>query len=180
MLTARELMTEDVETVTADEEVSEVLTKMSQADFNGYPVVERVETEERTYERLVGVVTQRDMVELFQPSDRTVWVPIGLPPFLETLEYQIDLSWDALDTELDLFKNAGRPVRDVMTTDVVTLGPDATLDEILDVLATDERDVNRVPIIEDDEIVGIVTREDAIRAIRMERTAKEGGAEEGR
>jgi CBS domain-containing protein len=172
MLTARELMTTDVETVNADEEVSEVLTKMSRAPFNGYPVVETVETDDGEVERLVGVVTQRDMVELFQPSDRTVWIPIGLPPFIETLDYQIDLSWDALDTELDLFKNAGRPVREVMTADVVTLGPDATLDEVLDVLATDERDVNRVPIVERDELVGIVTREDVLHAIRAERATE--------
>jgi len=172
-LIARDLMTEDVKTVTADMEVSEVLTRMSRADFNGYPVVERVETDDGEVERLVGVVTQRDMVELFQPSNRTLWIPIGLPPFLETLEYQIDLSWDALDTELDLFKNAGKPVRKVMTTDVVTLPPDATFDEIVDVLATDERDVNRVPIVEGEELVGIVTREDVLRALRAERL---GGA----
>lgn len=170
---ARDLMTADVETVAPDDEVSEVLTRMARAPFNGYPVVETVATgdgtRDRSAERLVGIVTQRDMVELFQPSDRTIWIPIGLPPFLETIEYPVDLSWDTLDTELDLLKNADRPVSEVMTRDVQTVGPDATLDEVLDVLAADEEDVNRVPVVEDGALVGIITRDDVLDVIRAER-----------
>lgn len=168
---ARDLMTADVETVAPDDEVSEVLTRMARAPFNGYPVAETIATGDgdRTAHRLVGIVTQRDMVELFQPSDRTIWIPIGLPPFLETIEYPVDLSWDTLDTELDLLKNADRPVREVMTVDVQTVGPDATLDEVLDVLAADEEDVNRVPVVEDGVLVGIITRDDVLDVIREER-----------
>ena len=155
------MMTADVETVDADDEVADVLTKLSRRKFNGFPVLEDGE--------LVGVVTQRDFVDLFEPSDRTLWIPIGLPPFLETVEYAIDLSWDELDAELDLASAAGKAVREVMTRDVKTLGPDATLDDVLDVLATDDPNVNRIPIVENGELVGIVTREDVVRAIRQER-----------
>jgi len=155
------MMTADVETVDADDEVADVLTKLSRRKFNGFPVLEDGE--------LVGVVTQRDFVDLFEPSDRTLWIPIGLPPFLETVEYAIDLSWDELDAELDLASAAGKAVREVMTRDVKTLGPEATLDDVLDVLATDDPNVNRIPIVEDGELVGIVTREDVVRAIRQER-----------
>jgi CBS domain-containing protein len=170
---ARDLMTADVKTVAPDDAVSEVLTRMSGAPFNGYPVAEPIASGDRSgddgTERLVGIVTQRDVVELFQPSDRTIWIPIGLPPFLETIEYPVDLSWDALDTELDLLKNADRPVREVMTRDVQTVGSEATLDEVLDVLAADEADVNRVPVVEDGTLIGIITRDDVLEAIRMER-----------
>jgi CBS domain-containing protein len=173
---ARDLMTADVETVAPDDAVSEVLTRMSRAPFNGYPVVETAETEDGDpVERLVGIVTQRDMVELFQPSDRTLWIPIGLPPFLETIEYPVDLSWDTLDTELDLLKNADRPVREVMTADVETVGPDATLDEVLAVLAADEENVNRLPVVEDGALVGIITRDDVLDVIREERRSARSG-----
>lgn len=160
---ARDLMTSDVETVHEDDAVSEVLRKLSRREFTGFPVVD-----DRGH--VVGVVTQRDFVELFQPKDRTIWIPIGLPPFLESLEYGIDLSWDELETELDLAKNAGRPVKEVMTENVLTAGPDADVDELLGVLANDDRDVNRVPIVENDELVGIVTRQDVLRALHAERS----------
>jgi len=61
---ARDIMTVDVETVHPDDEVSTVLTRLSRAEFNGFPVVDD--------ERLVGIVTQGDLVDLFQPSDRTL------------------------------------------------------------------------------------------------------------
>jgi CBS domain-containing protein len=160
-ITARELMTTDVETVDADEDVASVLLKMGRRPFNGFPVLADGD--------LVGVVTQRDLVEIFQPSDRTLWIPIGLPPFLETLDYAIDLSWSDLDAELDLRRNAGRPVRELMTTDVETVTPDATLDDVLAILADDDRDVNRVPVLEDGDLVGIVTRQDVLRTLRDER-----------
>jgi CBS domain-containing protein len=159
---ARDLMTADVETVHEDEEVSEVLRKLARRKFTGFPVVD-------DDDRLVGVVTQRDFVELFEPQDRTVWIPIGLPPFLETLEYGIDLSWDELETELDLAQNAGKPVKSIMTRDVLTVGPDADFDDVLAILAADERDVNRVPVLEDDTVVGIVSRQDVLRSLHRER-----------
>ncbi|WP_353634283.1 CBS domain-containing protein [Halobacterium sp. NMX12-1] len=161
---ARDLMTEAVETVHEDDEVSDVLQQLARRDFTGFPVVD-------DDDRLVGVVTQRDFVELFQPKDHTVWIPIGLPPFLETLDYGIDLSWNELETELDLAKNAGKPVKKIMTRDVLTVGPDASVDDVLAILAADERDVNRVPVVEDDVVVGIVTRQDVLRALHDERNA---------
>ncbi|WP_435175730.1 CBS domain-containing protein [Halorussus sp. AFM4] len=163
---ARDLMTTDVETVRPDDEISEVLTRLARADFNGFPVVD-------DDERVVGIVTQHDLVHIFQPSDRTLWIPVGFPPFLETLEYAIDLSWDDLDTELDMLKHAGKPVSTVMTDDVVTVEPDTDFETILDLLADDERDINRLPVVDGDgRLVGIVARQDVLRAIRDERRAR--------
>jgi CBS domain-containing protein len=162
-MNARDLMTTGVETVHPDDEISEVLTRLARADFNGFPVV-------GDDERVVGIVTQHDLVHLFQPSDRTLWIPVGFPPFLETIEYAIDLSWDELDAELDLLKHAGKPVRTIMTEDVVTVGPDADFDRILDLLADDERDINRLPVVDDDgRLLGIVARQDVLRAVRDQR-----------
>jgi CBS domain-containing protein len=164
-LTARSLMQTDVATVAPDDEVSEVLGRLARAEFNGFPVVEDG--------RVVGIVTQHDLVHLFQTEDRTLWLPIGLPPFTETLTYAIDVSWDDLDLGIDLAKHAGKPIREVMTADVVTVTPDADLDAILDLLADDERDINRLPVVEDGHLVGIVARQDVLRAIRDERRGAE-------
>ncbi|MBP2251386.1 CBS domain-containing protein [Halarchaeum solikamskense] len=168
-LTARDLMTTDVETVAPDDEISEVLTKLSRRDFTGFPVVDGTD--------LVGVVTEHDLVDIFQPSGRTLYVPFGLPPFLESLTYALDLSWDELDVELDLVKNAGRPIREVMSRDVRTIGPDAPIDDVLAVLVDEDEDVNRIPVVEDGVLVGIVARQDVLGAIYRERTADAADSE---
>lgn len=156
-------MTTDVETVSPDDEVSHVLGRLAEVAFNGFPVVEDG--------AVVGLVTEHDLVGLFETEERLLWIPIGLPPFVDTITYAVDLSWDDLDLGLDLAKHAGKPIREVMTTDVVTVSPEADLDEILDLLADDERDINRLPVVDDGQLVGIVARQDVIRAVRDERRA---------
>jgi CBS domain-containing protein len=153
----RDIMTTPVETVAPDDDVSQVLTRLARADFSGFPVV--------ADGTVVGIVTEEDLVDLFQPSDRTLWIPVGFPPFLESLTYGIDLSWDKLDVGLDLVRNAGKPVSEAMSEDVVSIEADADLDEVIAMLGDDDRDINRVPVLEDGELVGIVSREDVLAAL---------------
>lgn len=163
-MNAREIMTRDVETASPDDDVGEVLGRLARADFNGFPVTEDG--------LVVGIVTQGDLVDLFQPSDRTLWIPIGFPPFLESLTYAVDLSWDELDLGIDLARNVGRPISEVMTEDVVTVGPKADVDELLSLLADEERDINRLPVVDEaGALLGIIAREDLLRALKEERSA---------
>jgi CBS domain-containing protein len=154
---ARDVMTTPVETVAPDDDVSEVLTRLARADFSGYPVVEDG--------AVVGVVTEADLVDLFQPADRILWIPVGFPPFLESLTYGIDLSRDKLDVGLDLVKNSGKPISEVMSRDPVTVDADADVDAVVSLLADANRDINRVPVIENGELVGIISREDVLRRL---------------
>lgn len=164
MVTARDIMTRDVETVSPDDDVSEVLSRLAGVDFEGFPV-----TEDGI---VVGIVTQGDLVDLFQAEDRTLWIPVGFPPFLESLTYAIDVSWDELDLGLDFARNAGRPISEVMTENVVTVGPKASIDELLALLADEERDINRLPVVDEaGALMGIVARQDLLRALEAERNA---------
>ena len=162
MLRAREIMTTDVETVSPDDEVGDVLERLARADFDGFPVVEDG--------RVVGIVTRGDLVRLFRSDDRVVWIPIGVPPFSETLPYAIDLSLDELDLGIDFVKNARKPVSEIMTREVVTVDVDAEVGELLSLLSDEEQDINRVPVLDEgsERLVGIVTREDLLRALRDE------------
>jgi CBS domain-containing protein len=165
-LTAADLMTTEVDTVAPDDDIGEVLGRLARAEFNGFPVVDDG--------RLVGIVTQRDLVGLFQTENRTLWIPVGFPPFLETLTYAVDVSWDDLDLGIDLLRNTSKPVRSVMTTELVTVDRDASLDDLLDLLADEDRDINRVPVVDGGTLVGIVARQDVLRALRDERRAAGG------
>ena len=158
MVTARDIMTRDVETLAPDDDVSEALTRLARADFDGFPVLEEG--------LVVGIVTQSDLVDLFQPSDRTLWIPVGFPPFLESLTYAVDLSWDELDVGLDLARNAGRPIEEVMTADVVTVGPETDVDELIARLGDPNRDINRLPVVDGaGALLGIVARQDVLAAL---------------
>jgi CBS domain-containing protein len=70
---------------------------------------------------------------------------------------------------IDLAQNAGQPIGGVMTTDPVTVASDADIERILDLLADDERDINRLPVVSEGQPVGIVARQDVLRTLRDER-----------
>ena len=159
---AADVMTTDVETVAPDDEVGEVLARLADVNFSGFPVVEDG--------RLVGVVTEGDLVDLFEVNDRVLWIPIGIPPIVDTLTYAIDLPGD----DVDIAAHADDPISSVMTDEPVSVQVDASLDELLDLLADPDRDINRLPVLDGDELVGIVTRQDLLRGLRTERSA--GGA----
>lgn len=160
---ARDLMETDVETVAPDDEISDVLGRLARANFSGFPVVDDDGI-------LVGVVTEHDLVSLFDPDDRILWIPVGLPPFTETLTYGIDVPWDELDLGADVVENARKPVRTVMTDDVIAVSPDDDLDRLLELLTDADEDINRLPVVEaDGTLIGIVTRQDLLRAVRAER-----------
>jgi CBS domain-containing protein len=160
---ARDLMETDVQTVAPDDKVSDVLGRLARANFSGFPVVEEDGT-------LVGIVTEHDLVSLFDPDDRVLWIPVGLPPFTETLTYGIDVPWDELDLGADLVENARKPVRTVMTEDVIAVVPDDDLDRLLELLTDADEDVNRLPVVDEDgRLLGIVTRQDLLGAIREQR-----------
>lgn len=54
-------------------------------------------------------------------------------------------------------------VSDVMTTDVVTVPPTESAVLVAKIMV--EKHINRVPIIDNDKVVGIVTRGDIIKAV---------------
>ena len=70
---------------------------------------------------------------------------------------------------LEAYDEIGRmPVKDVMSREVITIGPETPLNEAIVKMV--RRGISRLPVVEKDELVGIVTRGDVIRGL-----AKEGG-----
>ena len=65
--------------------------------------------------------------------------------------------------ETRLRKMFGIKVADIMTREVVTISPDASVYDAAALMA--DRKVNRVPVTEDDKLVGILTRADIVGAI---------------
>ncbi|GAB7008803.1 HPP family protein [Halorubrum trueperi] len=162
---ARDLMETDVKTVAPDDDVADVFKRFARYPFSGFPVVDEDG-------RVVGVVTESDLVDLFEPDDETLWIPIGLPPFVDTLTYQVKAPWADIDLGVDMVRNADRPIADVMSTAVATVTPETDVDDVLDLLSGDDPNINRVPVVDDDgAIVGIIARQDVIRAFRDRRLA---------
>lgn len=65
---------------------------------------------------------------------------------------------------------ASTTVKDVASQDLVTVAPDDDLDRALQLMA--KRQVRRIPVVEGDRVVGIVSQADVARAVDEEKTGE--------
>jgi len=143
-MTAKEIMTKDVFVIAADDKAQHAVEIMAHNDISGLPVVD-------DEDKLVGIVTERDLLLMEQEG----------PPAYKTALYGLWITPQHL-VEQDA-RRRGLFVSDVMTKKVITFGPD---DKAAEIAATmREKGINRVPIVDGDEIVGIVSRHDIMKAL---------------
>lgn len=144
----RELKVSDIAheewpTLGPGETVEGAIKVFAESGISGTPVVEG--------DRLVGIVTEGDLI--FRDAD------IKSPGFLDILGGMIPLgNWDEYRREA--MKSAGVTVDQVMTEDVKTISPGATLAEAATIMA--ENRVKILPITENDAFRGVVTRMDIL------------------
>src|ERR671918_2987266 len=102
----------DWPTLRPESTVEEAIKLFAEERVSGAPVVEDG--------RIVGIITEGDLI--FQDAD------VRAPGFLDILGGLIPLgNWDEYRQET--LKSAGVTVGEVMTTDVLTVGPDDSLSE---------------------------------------------------
>ncbi|MEH1889284.1 MAG: CBS domain-containing protein [Nostoc sp.] len=65
------------------------------------------------------------------------------------------------------------PVKGYMTTNLKTITPDTTLPQIESMMVT--YDIGRLPVLENGQLVGIITRTDVLRELHQQRDENEGG-----
>ncbi len=136
--TVRDLMTRDLTAVRADEPIATVLRKLLRRQVGGAPVVDGTG-------RLVGVVSEYDVLRWeLELVGRAAKEP-GRPP----AEY---------------LQEVGRATAaDVMSHPPETIDESASLAAAMRLLV--DRRLRRVPVVRDGQLVGILTRSDALRAI---------------
>lgn len=133
----RALMTRDVISIGPEASLKEAARRMIEAGVSGLPVTEGDG-------HLVGIVSEADFVAA--EADRRREQRAGLLRFLFR------------DAEMPTRE---RVVRDVMSTNLFTLGPDADHVEAARVMQRER--IKRIPVVEDGNLVGLVSRSDIIR-----------------
>ena len=127
-----------------DETVEGAIKLFAESGISGAPVVE-------DGRRLVGIVTEGDLI--FRDAD------IKAPGFLDILGGLIPLgSWDEYRKEA--LKSAGVTVDEVMTRELITISPDASLAEASTTMA--DKRVKILPVAEGDRLHSVITRMDIL------------------
>ncbi len=113
-------------------------------------------------ERLLGIVSEGDLVRRVETGTQRE------PSWWLTAFASGD------GVARDYARSRGRQAADVMTRDVVTVGEDATLPEIVALL--ERHRIKRVPVVRDGKVIGIVSRANLLQGLASRAVAAEAPA----
>jgi len=143
-LKAADVMTRNVLTVGPESSVAQAIRLMLDNNISGLPVL-------AADRKVVGILTEGDLLrrgETGTERHRPRWLEILMGPGRAAGEY---------------VRTHGRKVADIMSTDVVSVAGDTPLDEVVGLM--ERRRIKRVPVVEGEALVGIVSRADLLRSL---------------
>jgi CBS domain-containing protein len=138
------LMTINPVTVTLETTLGDAAKIMLDQHFSGLPVVD-------ASGKLVGIITEGDLLrrpELGTMGEPASWLMAFITPGRLANDYA---------------HTHARHVREAMTADVITITRDTPLAEVAAVML--RRHIKRLPVMDADRVVGIVSRSDLLRAL---------------
>ncbi|MBU0491289.1 MAG: CBS domain-containing protein [Chloroflexi bacterium] len=142
---AHEIMTRQVVTVQPDTPVGEIARLLNRDDISGVPVVDHEGA-------VVGIITELDLI---LRNAR-----LHFPTYIRILDSIIYLQ-DPRRYQQEIRRALGTTANEIMTREVISASPEADVEDIA-TLMVDKR-VNPIPILQDGQLVGIISRADLIR-----------------
>jgi CBS domain-containing protein len=150
---ASDVMTRNVLAVGREASVADAIRVMLDNNVSGLPVLDDG--------KVIGILTEGDLlrrIETGTERQRPRWLEILMGPGRMAGEY---------------VRTHGRKVEAIMTTDLVSVAEDTPLDEVVGLM--ERRRIKRVPVIEGDVLVGVVSRLDLLRALLRAIEAQHSG-----
>ena len=134
-----DVMTNEVVTVPPGASLKEAARLLIEHRISGLPVVDN-------QNHVLGVVSEADV----------------LPKELGGVPLHRPLAWLSGQLEVDRSKFEAHLVGEAMTSPALTIEPNRPVGVAAKLMV--ERGINRLPVVEDGELIGIVTRADLVRA----------------
>jgi len=143
-------MTTEVLTVSPETSIADLSKTLENRKIGGVPVVDQGG-------RLVGVITQSDLVERARDLE--------LPPAINILDLHIYLQIPShLIQRVE--KMLGTTVGDCMSPNPITVAPDTPVSQIAALMA--KQKVHTIPVLKGGKIVGVIGKMDLVRAMARE------------
>lgn len=157
MLTVHDVMTRKVSTVGRATPLREVALLLIDSGISGVPVVDAAGT-------VLGIVSEADFLVKEQGARA-----VHHRRFASVLG-------ESAEARAQLDKLAARTAGEAMTSPAVTIAPNRPIHEAAEIMTG--RGINRLPVVDDGRLVGIVTRSDLVRAYlrtdeELERTIRD-------
>ena len=147
MITAKEIMTQEVITVTKSTSIKNLSDLFIKHKVNGFPVLDEDD-------QLIGIVTEKNLIE----QNKNLHIPTVIALFDAVIYLE---SGKKFEEEVKRF-NATQ-VKDIYTSNVVTVSPDVNIHEIASLMS--EKSVHSIPVVDGKNVLGIIGKLDIIKGL---------------
>jgi CBS domain-containing protein len=149
----RDVMNVKPITVQAQDPVSEAARLLRENKVSGLPVLDG--------EKLVGVVSESDLLRLLsvEEDEGGLWLPSPFEVF--EVPFRDLVKWERMHVAIDEIPK--KKVGMVMSRNLHEVGPDDEIEEAAGIMTRHR--INRLPVVEEGRLVGIVTRGDIISGL---------------
>jgi len=155
---ASDVMTRNAVSVRPDSSVAAAVQLMVSMRISGLPVVD-------AQNHLVGIITEGDLMHRAETET-------GVRHRSRIMNFLLGYGGAAADYAVA----HTRKVEDLMTTKLVSVPEDASLEDVVDLM--ERHHIRRVPVLRDGALVGIVSRHDLLRVlVRKLEAAQTGGTD---
>ncbi|HXY62692.1 MAG TPA: CBS domain-containing protein [Nitrospirota bacterium] len=147
MLTAKDIMTKKVITVTPDTSIEDLSSILVTNEISGVPVVD-------DSGMLYGIVTENDLIS---QNKR-----LHIPTVVSFLDAAIYLE-SSKKFEQDVKRLTATKVSEICTRKIVTITEEASVMDIATLMA--EKKIQLLPVLKGGKVIGIVGKRDIVRAV---------------
>jgi len=150
MSTARDIMTENVLTVTQDMTIKNLSKMFVDNRVNGFPVVDEQGA-------VVGIVTEKNLIE----QNKNLHMPTVIALFDAVFYLESTKNFKE-----EVNRYTGTTVGDIYHANVVTVSPDTDVNDIAALMAN--KGLHSLPVVENQKLIGIIGKIDIIKALTQE------------
>jgi CBS domain-containing protein len=145
----KDVMSQDIYTVRPDTNIQDIARLMTEQHIRSLPVVDEEQ-------QVLGIITESD---LFLKEKGMPFSAVKLPSLFQ--------KWVDPAHLAEIYEDASHhTAADVMTVDVISVGPDETIGHAA--LLLFKHDFKTLPVVEDGRLVGLISRVDFIRFLSGE------------
>ena len=153
MMKVKKIMSRKVITASPEDSIVKVLRIFSKRNISGVPVVRN--------KRVIGIITEGDMIAKLDIHTPKIHFASSPDFMLIMAGLKSRRSMNDIKSDMQVMKRF--KVKDFMTKEVFTVSPEDPITEVARIIH--EKGVKRVPVVKKGKIVGIVARQDIIKAL---------------
>ena len=151
---AKDVMREDIVVLAPGDTIADAVEEFARHNISGCPVVDDEGT-------VLGMMTETDILYSLKTHYRELKMKVPPETIIGISFVEIAKKREAVEAFEDI---ASMPVMEAMSRNVITAGSEDELEDIIHKMV--KNDVNRIAVVDEGVLVGIVTRGDVIKAVQ--------------